>query len=117
MLNCAVNSKRVGEMGRVVFSRSAKDNIDAISSYIAISNDTAARRFIEAAYETVETIAEMSGIGVKRKFIHSKAREVRSFRVKGYGNYLIFYTPITGGIRVIAIAHGARDLDSILNEQ
>jgi hypothetical protein len=36
---------------------------------------------------------------------------LRSFPVKGFENYLIFYGPISDGIEVFHIIHGAWDLD------
>ena len=42
---------------------------------------------------------------------------VRAQAVTGYRNYLIFYMPLdTGGVEILHVIHGARDLDSILEE-
>jgi hypothetical protein len=47
----------------------------------------------------------------QRQFSQARLRELRSFRVKGFEKYLIFYGPIPGGIEVFHVLHGARDLD------
>ena len=39
---------------------------------------------------------------------------LRRFPVSGFGNYLIFYRQIDGGIEVLAVVHGARDIPSLL---
>jgi plasmid stabilization system protein ParE len=41
---------------------------------------------------------------------------LRSFGVKGSGNYVIFYSRITGGIEVFHVLHGARDIEALLGE-
>ncbi len=104
-------------MAKGVLSDGAERCILGISYFIALDNSAAAERFVEAVYETIHTLAEMPGVGVKRNFRNFQHSELRSFRVKGFGMYLIFYCPIPDGIEVIAVLHGARDLASILEEQ
>lgn len=41
---------------------------------------------------------------------------LRRVPITGFGNYLIFYRPIEGGIEVVRVIHGARDLPSVLAE-
>ncbi|HUB25377.1 MAG TPA: type II toxin-antitoxin system RelE/ParE family toxin [Tepidisphaeraceae bacterium] len=45
---------------------------------------------------------------------HPRLVSVRSWRVKGFPNYLILYEPVDDGILVLAIIHGARDLERFL---
>lgn len=40
------------------------------------------------------------------------AEGLRSFPT---GQYIIFYQPVPGGIEIVRVLHGARDLDAILN--
>ena len=76
-----------------------------------MDNMDAADRFLEAAYETFQELARMPGMGWKREFPQERLRDLRSFRVKGFESYLIFYSPISDGIEVFHILHGARDLE------
>jgi toxin ParE1/3/4 len=87
--------------------------LDAIWEWIALDNIDAADRFLEAAFGTLKELAQMPGIGRKRSFPHARLRDLRSFRVKGFENYLIFYGPISDGIEVFHVIHGARDLDQV----
>jgi toxin ParE1/3/4 len=98
-------------MPRFVFSEFVEPELDTIWEYIAFDNLDAADRFLEAALETFRELARTPGLGRKRSFPQARLRGLRSFRVKGFENYLIFYGPISDGIEVFHIVHGARDLD------
>ena len=71
----------------------------------------AADRFLEAAYGTFQELAKMPGMGCPRTFPHARLRNLRSFRIRGFENYLIFYGPIQDGIEVLHVVHGARNLE------
>jgi toxin ParE1/3/4 len=88
-----------------------------IWDFIARDNPRAATRVVEAAYETFKTLAVTPGIGRLRKFRDARLNGVRSLRVAGYDNYLIFYRPIAGGIQVLHVYHGARDIEALFGEK
>lgn len=92
-------------------SEFAEAELAAIWDYIALDNMDAADRFIEAAYATLENLARMPAMGRQRRFSALRLRQLRSFRVEGFENYLIFYAPIPKGIEVLHVLHGARDLE------
>ena len=77
--------------------------------FIAQDNPDAATRVIEAAYETFKALAANPGLGRRRRFRSRRLRDVRSWRISGFENYLVFYRPVARGIQVIHIYHGARD--------
>ncbi len=98
-------------MANLILSEYIEGELDAIWQYIAFDNVDAADRFIEAAYGTFWELARMPGMGRKREFQQEKLSDLRSFRVKGFENYLIFYLPLADGVKVLRILHGARNLD------
>jgi toxin ParE1/3/4 len=53
----------------------------------------------------------MPGMGRTRNFPQARLHNLRSFRIKGFENYLIFFGPIQDGIEVFHVIHGARDLE------
>jgi toxin ParE1/3/4 len=83
----------------------------AIWDYIAIDNLDAADRFLEAAYGAFQELARMPGMGRTRNFPQARLNKLRSFRIKDFENYLIFYSPIQDGIEVFHVLHGTRDLE------
>ena len=93
-----------------------EDELWGIWCFIAQDNPDAAARVIEAAYETFKTLAANPGLGKQRRFRSPRLRDVRSWRISGYENYLIFYREVAGGIQVIHIYHGARDIDALFGE-
>jgi toxin ParE1/3/4 len=101
-------------MARFILSEYVEPELTAIWQYIALDNVDAADLFVEPAYNTIQTLAKMPGMGKPWKMSPERLRQLRSFRVKGYENYLIFYGPIPDGIEVFHLIHGARDIDSIL---
>jgi toxin ParE1/3/4 len=99
-------------MPKLILSEYVEPELDSIWEYMAIDNMDAADRFIEAVYGTFQELARMPGMGRKRDSLQARLRELRSIRVKGFENYLIFYGPIADGIEVFHILHGSRDLES-----
>ena len=47
----------------------------------------------------------------------ARLQGMRRFPVSGFENYLIFYMPRSGGIDVIRVLHGARDITNIFAEE
>ena len=61
-------------------------------------------------------LATLPGIGEAFLTDHPRLQGVRRFRVAGFPNHLIFYREIEGGIEVVRVLHGARDLPRALDE-
>jgi toxin ParE1/3/4 len=68
---------------------------------------------VDAAYNTFKMLSANPGLGRRRKFRNPRLRKVRSFRVSGFDNYLIFYRAMGEGIQVLHVYHGARDLEAL----
>ena len=111
MPGCAGGLERATRLAKFILSEYVEPELEAIWEYIAIDNVDAADRFLEAAYRTIQQLARMPGMGRKRAFSQARLRELRSFRVKDFDNYLIFYGPIPDGIEVFHILHGARNIE------
>jgi toxin ParE1/3/4 len=56
-------------------------------------------------------------LGRQRRFRNPRLRNVRSFRVSGFDNYLIFYRAVSEGIQVLHVYHGARDLEALFEDR
>lgn len=99
--------------GRIVLRQDAHDDIDGVSDYIARDNLDAARRFRAMVRHDLGALCEMPGMGALREFDNPRLAGVRSWPVKHFRNYLIFYRPIEIGIEVLRVLHGARDIERI----
>jgi toxin ParE1/3/4 len=90
------------------------DDIFDLAAYLLERNETAARRFVDAVQETLKELAGHPGMGSPKQFADAALRDVRSWWVKGFPNYIIYYLPMENGIDVLAVIHGARDVERFL---
>lgn len=82
-------------------------DLQALYRFIRADDETCARRFLEAAYDTFEFLADNPLIGRARpEFDHL---DLRSWRVQGFRNHLIFYRPQGDRIQIWRVLHGSRD--------
>ena len=85
----------------------SREDLIEIWLYIATDNPAAADRLLDAIESKVLLLSSNPGLGVRRPDI---AIGVRSFPV---GNYLILYRQVQGGIDIVRVIHGQRDLAKI----
>ena len=87
-------------------------DLQAVYRYLRASDETVAVRFLEAAYDAFEFIAENPLIGrAQPEFDHA---DLRSWRVTGFRSYIIFYRPMADRVQIWRVLHGARDLTQIV---
>ncbi len=104
-------------MAKFILDPGVEDELWAIWTFIAEDNPGAATRLVEAAHETFSMLAANPELGRRRKLRNPRLRGVRSFRVSGFDNYLIFYRAVSECIQVLHVYHGARDLDALFGDR
>lgn len=83
-------------------------DLQAIYRHLRSDDEAVARRFLEAAYNSFEFLAENPFVGRARpEFGHA---DLRSWRVQGFRSHLIFYRPQEGRVQIWRVLHGSRDL-------
>lgn len=82
----------------------ASADLGAIWLFIAQDDADAADRFLRNLVSRFPTLASMPQMGRLREEL---AARLRSFPV---GSHVIFYRPIAGGVEIVRVLHGARDL-------
>lgn len=92
------------------FTDHARNDLHGIGAFIAKSNPVNAARFIAKLEKHCWLLASRPFIGQLRNEL---APDLRSFSV---GKYVIFFRPMTDGVVVLRIIHGARELRRALNE-
>ena len=85
----------------------AEADLAAIGDYIAADNPRAAARFLDTIETQCRRLGANPNLGPRRPEI---APDMHLWPV---GKYLILYRVATGGIEVVRVAHGARDLERI----
>jgi len=76
-----------------------------------------AEQYLAAVDETCALLVKQRRIGAPHDSGLPELAELRRIPVKGFENYLIFYLPLPGGIDVIRVLHGARDIENLLKTE
>jgi toxin ParE1/3/4 len=84
--------------------------------YIQEYNPGAGLRFLKAIDETVDGLALQPLKGRLRKFRGRDLKNIRSWRVNDFENYLIFYRFDGSQLEVLRIKHGAMDFPQALKK-
>ena len=95
-----------------VFTEEAETQLVEILDYLAGESETAAARVREAIYDAVRKVAAMPGLGHSRRDLTD-----RPLRFWGVYSYLIVYVVDRKPLTVVAILHGARDVERLLGSQ
>jgi toxin ParE1/3/4 len=100
-------------MARVQRTAAARNDYKSIHRYIAEDDPDAARRVIQSFDDKLELLAKIPGAGVGRQDLQPG---MRCFPV---GNYVLYYRelPQGGGIELVRVIHGARDVSKIFRRK
>lgn len=88
----------------------ARDDLDQIHYSISVHHPNAANRFLSSAFATMEQLSRFPKLG--RAWL--EPRDLRSFPVKRFDSYLIFYRHTQETLQVVRVLHASRDLPKIL---
>ena len=97
-------------MAVIVLQPRAKADLSDIWQFIAEDSDDQADAFIDLIDQKFQLLAQQSGLGRRREEL---AEGLRSFPV---GRYVIFYLPIPGGVQIVRLLHGARDIEAAVTK-
>ncbi len=103
---------------RVKLLPEAEQDVDEESVYLAQeASAEVGIRFYDAAHESFRELLDMPGIGKVKEVNNPKLSDIRQWQVSGFENYLIFYRVFPGGIEIMRVLHGARNIDHILERE
>ncbi len=94
---------------RYQLTPSAQRDVEQIMDFIAEDSVEAALRVHDALEEAFRHLAEMPAMGHTREDLTE--RPVRFWSVY---SYLVVYDPASSPLTVIAVLHGARDVENLL---
>lgn len=97
-------------MARLTITAHARADLREIHSHIAKDNPGAARRFVERLRAKAGRLAETPGMG------RSRGKDLRPdlFSLP-VGRYVLFYREQPGGIVLVRVIHGSRDLPALFS--
>lgn len=97
-------------MPRFRLATAAQRDVRAIGCYIAERNRSAALRQYDALRRTFRMLSRQPLLGAA---LPELGEGVRCFPV---GNYVVYYQPASGGVRILRVIHGARDQQQAFDE-
>lgn len=98
-------------MSRIRFTEPAAQDLEEIYNYIAVDNLAAADALLSRLQKQWRRAAENPGVGRKRDELKPNLCSVTE------GNYLVFYRQVADGIEIVRILHGARDIETLFENQ
>lgn len=93
-------------MLKIHMSPEVENDLDEIWWYIAQDNLDCADKLLDEIEETSRKLSRFPKMGRNRDELHPG---LKSFPI---GMYLVFYMPMSGGILIVRVLHGMRDIDS-----
>ncbi len=91
----------------------ARRDLLELADFIAQDSLNTAERFLQAAEAAFHLLAGMPEMGTLCRFQSPEAAGIRVWSIRGFEDYLVFYRPIEGGIDIVRVVHGARDILAI----
>jgi toxin ParE1/3/4 len=102
----------------VLKSLLARRDLVEVASYLEQAAGLAtADRFLTAVERALARLASSPLTGSPWQSSNPRLLDVRSQTVPGFRKYLIFYRPLDTGIEVLRVLHGARDTESLVEEE
>ena len=95
----------------------AKLDIELIVDYLAARSPSTSLRFIDAIEREFGFLSDFPQAGGIRDLPQSAFPGLRSWPIKGFGKYLIFYRPTDSGVEIVRVLHGSRDVDAELSAE
>ena len=86
------------------------------AEFIAEGDPKRLDRFLDAADRTFVDLAAMPGLGHKAILGNRRLTEIRSWRIKGFENWLVFYRVTDEAVEILRVLHGARDLNELFDD-
>jgi toxin ParE1/3/4 len=85
----------------------AEEDLKEIWTYVAENNPGAASKLIKEITRKFAILRDHPHMGYEQDKL---LVNLRSFAVR---NYIIFYQPIAGGVEILRVLHGSRDIGNI----
>jgi toxin ParE1/3/4 len=94
-----------------------RDLVEIFRHYAREAGLQVADRFFAEAEATFARLASMPGMGTRYEPDEPLYADLRYIPVSRFRKYLVFYRPVLGGIEVLRVLHGAREIGRILVEE
>ena len=93
---------------KIIWTKSAVSSLENIKNYIALESEYYAIDLIEKIISAVEKLSNFPRLG--RQVAEAKSEDVREII---YGSYRIIYKSDKDTVYILAIIHGARNINNL----
>ena len=73
-----------------------------------------AERFLRAAERSISRLATSPHLGWPRESPDPRLPGIRTWRIEGFEQHLVFYRPSRDSLLILRVLHGSRDIPGIL---
>lgn len=102
---------------RVEFRPEVADDVASVVEWLDEWSPTAGSRFGPAVLEAAYRVSDSPGIGSLKEFPQPQLHGLRSWAVRGFPNHLVYYLLRGDVVVVLAVLHGMRDVNAILENR
>ena len=93
----------------------ADRDTDEQTDYLAgVEGLETALRFNDRVTSTYRSIGRVPGIGEPFRSRRRRLSGPRARRIEGFPNHVAYYRAVEGGVEIVRILHGARDVEAAL---
>ena len=98
-------------------TKEADADIEEIGLYFARQAPDVEERFYLAFDKTICRLASSPNLGERCQFRNPKTKGMRVWQVDGFSNYLVFYRSKDDVLQILRVIHGARNYETIFNNE
>ena len=94
-----------------------RDILHQFEHYLTLGVPHVAERFLVAVEESIDALMATPRAGSPRRFANPLLAGLRSWPVKGFEEFRIYYLERPSEAAVVRILHGRRDVSAILEDE
>lgn len=98
---------------RIIVLPRAEADISEIALFIADDSLDAAIRFIDQARDAFEFLSKFPDAGSDHVLSSESLKGTKSWPIRGFEKWIVFYQIRDDELLVIRVLHGARDIDNL----
>ncbi|MCL2743534.1 MAG: type II toxin-antitoxin system RelE/ParE family toxin [Planctomycetaceae bacterium] len=95
----------------------AENDLSEIGNYFDEISDTLSQKFYTQFWKTAQKLTKFPDLGERRDYSNPEYTNIRIWQVDGFPNHLIFYRLKDDMLQILRVLHGARDYETIFNEE
>ena len=104
-------------MKRLIQEAARGDILGQYQHYLELGVYEVADRFLDAVNDAVDAVVKMPDAGAPKHFENPHLKGLRTWPVKGFDDFRIYYLTSDDLLMVVRVLHGKRDVQSILDGQ